>query len=160
MGVGVTELIAVYGAIISTALAIMQIRAAFAAKRFLQVDEEYGTTFYAEKEGDERSFFTFHISNRGSSTVTIRKAAVWAYVPRYFGLRTGETWGISIGDSRCPIRLKPGDTISLEADLKDIGPNSISARAAKETSTLCRVLKLEQSQSSNDFEHKFRIETD
>ena len=156
MTIGLTEILALYGAVISSILALIQIKSALDAKRFLHVDEEQGFEVHTDNPEWERGYHKFYVSNRGNAPVTIRKAVVYEYTTS--GGKHVDCWGVSINEEKCPITLKPGDTIAFEADLKDVGSKAPGAAGIKGKRSGNRVLKLEHSQSSKDFEHKFSIE--
>ena len=107
--------------------------------------------FIADNDKGYREYFVFYVSNRGSAPVTILSGAVCTQTTKHFGL-TRESRG-GTGVAKCPISLKPGDTVTLEVDFEDVRPEAWPFRKYGRTAN--RVLSLRHSQSNKDFEYRF-----
>jgi hypothetical protein len=156
MSLSVTECVAIYGGVLSTVLAAVQIRAAILARRFFYVSEELGI---ARSRHGMQSFIIFHVSNGGSAAVTIRHAWISDYRKRYerlFEWLLGRDVLIySLEKDRrnpsLPVVLKPGDSIEFYADIV----NGM-VQNPDDVDRVTRYLVLSHSQSRQCFEHRFK----
>lgn len=169
-----SDWIAIYGAVVATAVAAHQFVQAWKSSRYLHVDETYwfGNPNGLDEEdledvhacGEDETAdeltaqFSFYVSNRGAYPIIVRDACVYEKSYSWLGLRQVEEWAFVLSnDKRNPpgkFKLKPGEGRVLYARVDDMLDWRQKVNFKRRS---LRFLTLKHSQSSKEFVHKFDL---